>query len=192
MEEQIKLPKIISKEKINKFFRSFSLNSFDNKFHYYLFRLMAFSGIRICEVLQIKIDNINFKHNYIYIKKTKNGREFLAVPHPKIMEEIKVWIKDLKERYPNTPYLFPTFAKEDTAKGTLRKRFKEHLKKAGIEEKYYPYSLRHSFATHLYEQDVPIEKISRLLNHKNTETTKIYICCATQNLIPEVSKLEII
>jgi site-specific recombinase XerD len=188
-----KLPKFMTWKEIRIFFDSFNKNSYHNCFYYYLYKTMLYSGIRISEALSIKITDISFEECNILIRHTKNGTQHLAVLHPGFVPELKEWIKYLKGFFPNTPYLFPKFNKNpNVGRVNSSRYFKVQLNRCGLSEEYHPHSLRHSFATHLYEEGVPLEKIQILLNHTDITSTQIYVYCAVKSLIPEVCKLEMI
>ena len=188
-----KLPKYMKWEEIKAFFGSFKLNSYNEMYHYYFFKLMMYSGLRPIEVLKIKLEDINFQECNIFIPETKNKKQHYAVVHPDFMNDLHEWIKLMKSHYPNTPYLFPSFTHIIKDKVTpVRIYFKNQLKKAGLSTEYMPYSLRHSFATHLYNNDCPIEKISKMLNHQSVSTTLVYTYIAVRPYVEEVKKLEYI
>jgi|24BtaG_2_1085350.scaffolds.fasta_scaffold00270_13 integrase/recombinase XerD len=187
-----KLPKFMTWDEIEQFFNSFKLNSYHEMFYYYLFKLCMYSGLRISEALSIKLEDVKWENNSILIKKTKNGTEHLAIPHPKVMLELHKWLKILKKQYPNTPYLFPHFYSIKSSIGAAERYFKRQLIRSNLPEHYYPHSLRHSFATHLYDLGVPLEKIQIMLNHTDISSTMIYTYCATKTLSKEVSKLKMV
>ena len=158
-----------------------------------LFKMMYYSGLRIGEAINLRINDIKWQTNQILVRDTKNGTEHIAVLHPQLKGILDRWVKYLRKQFPNTPYLFPTFRRTiHSSTGLARVYFKKKLKLAKLDEFYHPHSLRHSFAVHLLNNGTDIRLISQLLNHKDMGATMVYTHCATESLLKEVKKLPIV
>ncbi|GAB3204055.1 hypothetical protein GCM10027293_36580 [Pontibacter aydingkolensis] len=73
---------------------------------------------------------------------------------------------------------------------SIRNVFRDCVKKAGLQKKVTPHSLRHSFATHLLEQGTNLRYIQSLLGHKSSKTTEIYTHITSHGLESIVSPLD--
>lgn len=190
----LKLPKFMSWGELKQFFDSFERKDFHNIRYYFLFKLMMYSGLRISEALAIKLKEIRWDLNNIFIPKTKNKTEHTAILDQRLAEELKKeWLPLLKKYLPNSTYLFPNFARTKTgAASSAETYFKKQLKKANLPSFYHPHCLRHSFATHLLDLGVNLRDIQTLLNHTSIASTIVYTFCSTSRLVEDVSKLPMI
>ncbi len=117
--------------------------------------LLAYgSGLRVSEVLRVKIEHV--KENTIFISESKYGVERI-VPKP------KGW-----------KFIFFQFLPLKTTVRTLQRKFKTYSKKAKLPNHYTFHSLRHGFATRSLESGVPINQVQVLLGHSNISTTSVY------------------
>ncbi|HKL23256.1 MAG TPA: tyrosine-type recombinase/integrase, partial [Candidatus Nanoarchaeia archaeon] len=102
-----------------------------------------------------------------------NIPNFLAVKLKKHVE---------KQKQFNQTYLFPGRNNKQMSSRNLQKIVKNAAEKAMIKKEVHCHTLRHSFATHLLENEIDIRKIQELLGHADLSTTQIYTHVSTEEL----------
>jgi site-specific recombinase XerD len=162
------IPCVLTKFEIHKM-----LNSFTNIKHKLLFSLMYSSGLRISEVINLKVKNIDLEKLTLLVREGKGKKDRMTIFSEKIKNDLSDFIED---KNPND-YIFISNqgkGREPIHTRTAQKLFQTAIKKSGIKKSATPHDLRHSFATHLLENGVDIRYIQTLLGHKNISTTTIY------------------
>lgn len=160
-----KLPVVLSRGEIEKI-----LDSISNKRHKLMISLAYAGGLRVSEVINLKIKDICLSELTIHIKGAKGNKDRITVLPEKLVEDIAIQMahRDFDDL---------VFASERGGKLTTRtaqKIFENALKAAGIQKEASFHSLRHSFATHLLENGVDVRYVQELLGHANIRTTQIY------------------
>jgi len=136
--------------------------------HHKIACLLAFeSGLRISEVTGLKKENFDFKNNRIKVINGKGGKDrWVMLPRD--------WDED-----------YIDFIPVDCSNRALQTAFYTARDRAELDHNLHFHSLRHSFATHMINQGMKIEKISILLGHEDVSTTMIYIHMNPQEIIDE-------
>ncbi|WP_079479727.1 tyrosine-type recombinase/integrase [Halobacillus salinus] len=135
------------------------------------------TGCRIGEVARLTLHSVNWEHRSMVVlgKGDKEREVYFSI-------KAAIWLrKYLKERTDNNTSLFVTERCYKSEGGQprsmsiaqLRWVIKRIAKRAGIDD-VYPHKLRHSYATHLLNNDAPLEVIQSFLGHSKLETTRIY------------------
>jgi site-specific recombinase XerD len=109
------------------------------------------------------------------------------------LDLLRLWWREGKRRGVMLPqgWLFPgRNSLEPISTRQLRRAVHEAAEAAGIKKRVSPHTLRHSFATHLLEQDVDIRVIQVLLGHAKLDTTALYARVATKTIRAVTSPLE--
>lgn len=168
--KEYKLPEVLSLEEVNNIF-----NACENFKHLMILKTIYACGLRISEVLALKLSDVNGTRKSIKIRQSK-GRKDRIVPIP---EELLAALRTYYTQY--KPYLFlfeGQGSSEKNPKQYSAKSIQATLKrcciKAQILRKITPHTLRHSYATHLYEHGVNLRSIQVLLGHNSTKTTELY------------------
>lgn len=129
------------------------------------------TGLRISELLNLKISAIDLERNVIHIKQSK-GRKDRIVP---IGKQVKPLLLNYAKTYRPEVYLFEGEKEgKPYSASSVRQFLKRNCKAANIRKRITPHSLRHSYATHLLENGVDIRYIQEFLGHAKPETTMIY------------------
>ena len=166
-----KLPEVLNKEEINKL-----LNSTQNIKHKLILHLLYYAGLRLNELLNLKIEDLDFQRKVIHLKNTKSNKHRIIFLHEKIEEIIKQYEPAKKG------LLLKSDRMTKYSQRTIQQIIKNLSKKCQITKKVTPHTLRHSFATHLLEAGCDIRYIQKLLGHKKLETTQIYTHIANKNI----------
>lgn len=151
------------------------------------------AGLRVSEVAALKIDDIDSKRMLIRVEQGKGRKDRNAMLSPQLLELLRLWWREGKHRNVILPHgwLFPGQSRTDPiSTRQLHRAVHEAAERAGIRKRVSPHTLRHSFATHLLEQDVDIRVIQVLLGHSKLDTTALYTRIATRTIRSVTSPLE--
>ena len=151
------------------------------------------AGLRVSEVAHLKIDDIDSKRMLIRVEQGKGRRDRNAMLSPQLLGLLRLWWREGKRRSVMLPHgwLFPGRSPTDPiSTRQLHRAVHEAAERAGIRKRVSPHTLRHSFATHLLEQDVDIRVIQVLLGHSKLETTALYTKVATRVIHAVTSPLD--
>lgn len=137
-----------------------------------LLSLLYDGGLRLSELLEVKILDLRLNENPIVTVLGK-GRKNRSIP---IMENTKELLLQYinNNDFVNTSYLFSNSKKEKLNSRTIQKIIEKYIKLAKIDKKISPHSLRRSRAMHLLEAGVNIIYIRDFLGHESITTTEIY------------------
>jgi site-specific recombinase XerD len=142
------------------------------------------AGLRVSEVAHLKVDDIDSKRMLIRIEEGKGRKDRNAMLLPQLLELLRLWWREGKRRSVMLPHgwLFPGRSYTDPiSTRQLHRAVQEAAEAAGIRKRVSPHTLRHSFATHLLEQDVDIRVI---------DTTTLYTRVATRMIHAVTSPLD--
>ncbi|MFH0814726.1 MAG: tyrosine-type recombinase/integrase [Candidatus Falkowbacteria bacterium] len=167
-----KLPIVLSREEIQAM-----INSIKNLKHKLLISLAYAAGMRVSEVVRLKVKDMNLNELTIHIKEAKGKKDRITV----FPEKLKTDFEQLLKNKTAQEYVF---ASERGAclparhgrltERTAQKIFETARLYAGIKKDATFHSLRHSFATHLLENGVDVRFVQVLLGHQNIRTTQHY------------------
>ena len=137
---------------------------------YFVVRFLTATGVRISELIQIKVEHVHAGFFDIYSKGGKLRR--LYIPNT-LRKEALVWLED-NERY--SGYLFLNkFGERITPRG-IAVQLKTYAEEYGIDTKViYPHSFRHRFAKNFLEKFNDVAFLADLMGHESIETTRIYL-----------------
>lgn len=177
------LPKVMSKRQVRKL-----LSSVNNLKHLSMLYLAYGAGLRSGEICNLKLSNIDWDKNQIWIRKGKGNKDRIVMMSVVIR---KILIEYLKEYEPQTNWLFEGHKKGQAYNSSsLGKVFKRALTLAKLPDNYVLHSLRHSFATHLMDTGTDVRLIKDLLGHKDIKTTLIYTHVSNDALLRITSPLD--
>jgi integrase/recombinase XerD len=143
------------------------------------------AGLRVSEVAHLKVDDIDSTRMLIRVEQGKGRKDRNAMLSPQLLELLRLWWREGRRRGVMLPHgwLFPGRSCTDPISSRqLHRAAQEAAEVAGIRKRVSPHTLRHSFATHLLEQDVDIRVIQVLLGHSNLETTALYTKVSTRTI----------
>ena len=159
------LPKMLSKSEVKKLFTVTT-----NLKHQVALKLSYGMGLRVSEVVGLKINDIDSKRMVVHVKGAK-GKKDRYVPLPK---SILPSLREYYISYRPQVYLFEGQYGGTYAKSSLQQVFKKAMQKAGIRKEIGIHGLRHSYATHLLEAGADMRFIQELLGHNSIKTTQVY------------------
>jgi site-specific recombinase XerD len=143
------------------------------------------AGLRVSEVAHLKVDDVDSTRMLLRVEQGKGRKDRNAMLSPQLLELLRLWWREGKRRGIMLPHgwLFPGRSRTDPISSRqLHRAVQEAAEVAGIRKRVSPHTLRHSFATHLLEQDVDIRVIQVLLGHSKLETTALYAKVSTRTI----------
>ena len=161
-----KLPVVLAREEVKKL-----IDVTINLKHRAILTLTYSAGLRLSEISNLKIADVDSKRMTLRIVQAKGFKDRYCVLSPVAL----ALLRDYWQRYRPSIWLFPTQPGQAVSQRTVQQIFKKALRKAGIQKQVGIHSLRHSFATHLMEQGVSLPIIQQLLGHKSLKTTSVYL-----------------
>ncbi len=168
------LPKVMTEKEINQLIKHVEINTKKNLRDDALIELLYSTGLRVTEVANLKIGDINFEKSEIKIL-GKGNKQRVVIFNNKSKEKIIKYLKNDKRLISlKTEALFQNKFKQSLSPRSIQRLLKKYLNFSGINSKYSTHTLRHTFATHLLEGGADIKVIQQLLGHSSPETTKIY------------------
>lgn len=168
------LPTVLTKDEIKSL-----INSMNNEKSKLILSLIYACGLRVSELVNLKLSDLDFNEKVGHIKQSKGNKDRIFNIPNFLIEDLKE--QSEKQKKFNNLYLF-SGPKQKLTTRNIQKIVTTAAKKANINKHVHCHTLRHSFATHLLENDVDIRKIQELLGHSNLSTTQIYTHLSTQEL----------
>lgn len=185
MMSKIKLPKRevktivpLTKEEIKNL-----IEVIENPKHRLLIEFVYASGLRVSEVVKFKVKDVLVQEKIGIVRKGKGGKDRKVILSEKFLIDFK---KELRE--PES-YLFPGRTGHLTTR-SVQMILKAAAKKAGIIKSVHPHLLRHSFATHLLNNDIDIKYIQKILGHHSVKTTERYLHVSDKDIAKIKSPLD--
>ncbi|REH50592.1 site-specific recombinase XerD [Tenacibaculum gallaicum] len=159
------LPKMLSKTDIRKTFKAV-----ENPKHLLMLQLCYGMGLRVSEVVGLKITHIDSKRMQVLILEGKGKKDrYVNLP-----ESVLTLLRTYYKSYKPKSWLFEGQYGGQYSTTSVQKVFKRAMKKAGINKQIGIHGLRHSYATHLLESGADLRFIQKLLGHHSIKTTQTY------------------
>jgi len=166
------LPTVMTREEVRRL-----INVVENKKHKLIISLLYSSGMRLSELINLKVGDLELVENMGWVRSGKGSKDRMFLLSEKIVPDLKNHLRSMK----NEDYVFQGWDGRMSARA-VQKIVSGAAKKAGIEKNVHVHTLRHSFATHLLESGEDIRKIQELLGHSNLNTTQLYTHLTTDQL----------
>jgi len=168
-----RLPVILSRDEIDRI-----LAQVKNHKHWLMIALAYGAGLRISEVVNLRVADLDFERNLLHVKQGKGLKDRVTLLPQKLRDHLLMWVR----MRPATALVFESERGGRLSPRSMQKVFERSCLAAGIAKRVTFHSLRHSFATHVLEQGTDIRFIQELLGHSNIKTTLIYTHVTDQAL----------
>jgi integrase/recombinase XerD len=160
-----KLPVVLSFDEVKRI-----LDATRNLKHKCILMTLYSAGLRISELLRLKLNDLDYDQMKIHVKDAKGNKDRFTILSGKLVE----MLKDYFSAYKPTEYLFEGAGGKPYSDTSAESVFHRSCKYAGITKDVSLHTLRHSFATHMLEKGADIRYIQYLLGHASAKTTQIY------------------
>jgi integrase/recombinase XerD len=170
------LPEVLSEEEVSDIIKATK-----NLKHKAILMTIYSAGLRIGELVNLKIKDIDSKRMQIRVEQGKGKKDRYTLLSQKTLEILRLYIKDSR------PHLY-LFEGQDSSKErplpyskrSVQNILRDSLDKTKIKKKVTVHTLRHSFATHLLEHGTDLRYIQDLLGHESPKTTQVYTHITTR------------
>lgn len=165
-----KLPEVLSKEEVKKI-----IDACDTEKSKLMISLLYSAGLRVSELVNLKVGDVNFSENTGWVRKGKGSKDRVFTLSQGLAQNLKEYLNGREYQY--------IFSKsKPLTTRNIQKIIKGLRERTGIDKKITPHTLRHSFATHLLEQGTDIRMIQALLGHASLNTTQVYTHVSTDQI----------
>lgn len=179
------LPDTLSFDDVERIISAIDISTDLGKRNHCMIEVLYGCGLRVSELIDLKISNINFKENYLKVDGKGDKTRFvpLAAYTAKLLKE---YISHVRSGYKINKkcedILFLNSRGSSMSRVIVFIIIKELTEKAGINKKISPHTFRHSFATHLLQNGADLRYIQEMLGHSSITTTEIYTHLKTEEL----------
>src|SRR5450432_943535 len=145
------------------------------------------AGLRVSEVVALKVSDIDSKRMVIRVEQGKGRKDRYVMLSPHMLDLLRAWWKVARPQgwlFPGQNRVSPMTTRQ------LNRACHAAADRAGIDKRVSLHTLRHSFATHLLEQNIDVRVIQVLLGHAKLDSTALYTRVATKTISEVMSPLE--
>ncbi len=168
--------KVLTKEELSTFF-----NCVDDFKFKTIFMLAYGSGLRIGEIANLRVEDIDSKKMRIFVREGKGNKERYTMLSKQSLEMLRIyWSKYRQNKRRGRIFLSESGAAITV--GVIREHFRKYRRKAKLSEKVTMHTLRHCYATNLIENGATLIQVKELMGHRNIRSTMEYIHVANIDL----------
>ncbi|MBD8017183.1 MULTISPECIES: site-specific tyrosine recombinase XerD [Kaistella] len=171
------LPDTLSFQDVERIIKAINLSTDLGRRNHCMIEVLYGCGLRVSELIDLKISNINFKESYLKVDGKGDKSRFVPLAHF-TAKLIKQYITEVRSKYKVNKkcedILFLNSRGSAMSRVIVFIIIKELTEKAGINKKISPHTFRHSFATHLLQNGADLRYIQEMLGHSSITTTEIY------------------
>ncbi len=152
-----------------------------------MLELLYATGMRVSELISLKIDDINLAMSYILCRDNTKER-VIPIEHA-AKQALENYIKGVRSvMCEDSHYLFTNLKGQQMSRQGFWKLIKAYAVKAGIEKDITPHMIRHSFASHLVTNGADLKAVQEMLGHSDISTTQIYLKSRQSRIKEEYEK----
>lgn len=172
----LRLPEVLSVDEIEQLLGAVDLSKPEGQRNKAIIEVLYGSGLRVSELINLKISNIYFSENYMLIEGKGNKQRLVPLSEESV-KQLEYWRLDrnkLDIKKGDEDFLFLNRRGGRLSRAMIFTIVKELAIAAGIKKNISPHTFRHSFATHLLENGANLRAIQQLLGHESITTTELY------------------
>ncbi len=161
------MPKYLTEEEVRKLLDAAK----DRPRDYAILSLLAYSGLRVSELCNLRIEDVDLSERVVYVHSGKGDKDRIVVISEKAAEAIENYIFSRED---SLEFLFSSQKSDKITRVQVFRIVKKYAGKAGIKKNVTPHVLRHTLATTMLRRGVDIRYIQQFLGHSSVATTQIY------------------
>lgn len=179
-----RLPRALPWEVVRTFLRSIDRSTAIGRRDYAMFLLVVTYGLRSCEVVSLKLDDIEWRSGQLRVTRSKVRSSLVLPLTPEVAAALLAYLQDGRPALANREVFLRDRAPAGTLKPTaLAEAFQGRVRRAALPIAFQgPHCLRHSLAIHLLRQGTALKTIGDLLGHRSTESTCVYLRLHVEDL----------
>lgn len=186
-----KIPAVLTIKEVEDMLKTIDLSTPEGGRNRAMLETMYGSGLRVSELVTLKISD--YFPNDGFLKVVGKGDKQRLVPvGSEAIKQINIYLKEIRVHVPVAKGAEDILFLNRRGRGLTRVMvfyiIKEAAKKAGIKKTISPHTMRHSFATHLMENDVDLRVVQEMLGHESITTTEIYTHITREHLRASILK----
>lgn len=169
------LPKFLTEEESNKLFSVCKYDTPINERDSLIIELLYATGLRVSELVNIKINDINFNDRVIKVT-GKGSKERIVIYNNHTKKAMDIYLNDGYHIFnkKNSGYLLLNKNGDNISERYIRNIINKYTLLAGLDIKISPHTFRHTFATDMLEEGSDLMTVKELLGHESLNTTSIY------------------
>jgi len=172
------LPEVLTKEEVRSL-----INASDNEKSRLIISMLYSAGLRVSELVNLKVDDVNWNEKTGWVRRGKGGKDRIFMMSDTLLKDVQAYLQGREHKY--------IFSKEEPlTTRNIQKIILGTKKRAGINKKVTPHTLRHSFATHLLYNGTDIRVIQAMLGHSSLSTTQVYTHISSDQIKKVVNPLD--
>ncbi len=172
-----KLPDTLNVEEVDLLINSFDLSTENGQRNKAIIETLYSCGLRVTELIELKISNLHFKQGYIKIV-GKGDKERLTPIGKEAMNQIQLYVDNYRNKIKiqsgEGDILFLNNRGHKLSRVMIFLIIKKQIEKCGLKKNVSPHTLRHSFASHLVDRGADLRAVQEMLGHESITTTEIY------------------
>ena len=177
-----KLPSVLAASEIMGMIQSTA-----NIKHRAIIELLYSSGVRLSECVDLRPCDIDGKNMLVHVVMGKGKKERYTIISAHALKTLREYFIKYRPQH----YLFEGYSNKQYSKRSVGKMITRVAKRSGLLKKATPHTLRHSFATHLLEQNINLCTIQKLLGHSSIKTTTIYTHVSNATITNIINPLDL-
>ncbi len=182
-----KIPEVLTIKEINQLLEQPSKNTPKEIRDKAMLELLYATGMRVSELISLKLDDVNLTMNYILCRDSNKER---VIPIENAAKTaLENYIRNVRNNMcDDSEFLFTNMKGKPMSRQGFWKLIKSYARKAGIEKDITPHTIRHSFASHLVSNGADLKAVQEMLGHSDISTTQIYLKSRQSRIKEEYDK----
>lgn len=173
--KEVKKPNFLSSQEIRELINAFSDKCRTEYRDKTVVVLFYATGLRANELIKLNVSDIDFERGMLFIREGKRNRQrYISIPG-NALTRLDEYIKKQRYRKGRQPALFTRRDSQRLSASMLRTIIREAAKRADLQKRITPLTLRHTYATHMLQEGVPITVLGKLMGHSTLRETSAYI-----------------
>ncbi len=186
------LPKYLTEEEVDRLLKEADkAGTAEGQRDANILELLYATGLRVSELVSLNVQDVDFEESYIRCW-GKGSKERIVYAHDRALDGLQDYLStsrmSLLGQNKEESALFVNHRGERLTRQWVWNILKTYSKRAGIDRKITPHTLRHSFATHLLQKGASLRHVQELLGHSSISTTQVYTHLTSEHLRDEYEK----
>ena len=167
-----KIPSVLTESEVKEFLAVFNKRYISSHKNYMMCKLSLETGMRVSEVVSLKIQDIDRNSGKLHIIQGKGSKDRILYLNQNLLEELLKFLE--REGKGNTGLVFTTNSQKPMDKNNITRMVKTYIGKTSIIKKVTFHTLRHTYATQTLKSGVNIRVLQKILGHSSIQTTQVY------------------